>query len=133
MESYIDRLISGKSLTKRQEQIRDLVINSDSEDEPPITIKTEPSISQAPPIQKVSSNTSNLSMEDYINYMMNHDDVINSDSEDEPKPEPEPVKEPEPEPVKEPEPEPVTKSINSIDIEYAEKVEARQLRVKNAK
>jgi hypothetical protein len=171
MESYIDGLLFGKTLTKRQEQIRDLVINSDSEDEPPITTKTEPSISQAPPIQKVSSNTSNLSMEDYINYMMNHDDVINSDSEDEPKPEPvkepepepkpepvkepepkpEPVKEPEPEPkpepVKEPEPEPkpepvkepepkpepVTKSINSIDIEYAEKVEARQLRVKNAK
>ena len=149
MESYIDRLLSGKTTTKRQEQIRDLVINSDSEDEPPITTKKEPSISQAPPIQKVSSNTSNLSMEDYINSMMNHDDVINSDSEDEPKPEPEPVKEPEPEPVKEPEPkpepepvkepepepkpEPVTKSINSIDIEYAEKVEARHLRVKNAK
>ena len=125
MESYIDRLLSGKTTTKRQEQIRDLVINSDSEDEPPITTKKEPSIPQAPPIQKVSSNASNLSMEDYINYMMNHDDVINSDSEDEPKPEP--VKEPEPKP------EPVTKSINNIDIEYAEKVEARHLRVKNAK
>ena len=56
-------------------------------------------------------------MEDYISSMMNHDDVINSDSEEEP--------------------EQITKSIDNIDnidnIDYTEKVEARHLRVKNAK
>lgn len=71
-----NKLLSGKTTTKQQEQIRDLVINSYSEDK-----------------------------------------LVN-----EPKPEPEPVKEPETEPV--------TKSIN---IEYAEKIEARHLRVKTAK
>ena len=157
MESYIDRLLSGKTSTKEQERIRDLVINSDSEDESPIKPKKESSMPPAPPIEKVKSNTSNLSMEDYINSMMNHDDVINSDSEDEP----EPVKEPEPKvsstkPAKlsmedyissmmnhddvinsdseeETEPEPVTKSISINNNEYTEKVGARQLRVKNAK
>ena len=113
MESYIDRLLSGKTSTKEQERIRDLVINSDSEDESPIKPKKESSMPPAQPIEKVKSNTSNLSMEDYINSMMNHDDVINSDSEEET------------------EPEPVTKSINNN--EYTEKVGARQLRVKNAK
>ena len=151
MESYIDRLLSGKTSTKEQERIRDLVINSDSEDESPIKPKKESSMPPAQPIEKVKSNTSNLSMEDYINSMMNHDDVINSDSEDEPvkepepEPEPAPVKEPEPEPepapVKEPEPEPEPepvkepepKSISINNNEYTEKVGARQLRVKNAK
>ena len=117
MESYIDRLLSGKTTTKRQERIRDLVINSDSEDEPPIKTNEASYMPPAPPIEKVKSNTSNLSMEDYISSMMNHDDVINSDSEEEPEPESEP--------------EHITKSIDNID--YTEKVEARHLRVKNAK
>ena len=62
MESYIDRLLSGKTTTKRQERIRDLVINSDSEDEPPIKTNEASYMPPAPTIEKVISNTSNLSM-----------------------------------------------------------------------
>jgi len=127
MEAYIDRLLSGKTTTKRQERIRDLVINSDSEDEPPIKTNEASYMPPAPPIEKVKSNTSNLSMEDYINSMMNHDDVINSDSEDEP-----PIKyNKEPDPMIQPDPVIQPESINNT--QYTEKVEARHMRVQTAK
>jgi len=127
MEAYIDRLLSGKTTTKRQERIRDLVINSDSEDEPPIKTNEASYMPPAPPIEKVKSNTSNLSMEDYINSMMNHDDVINSDSEDEP-----PIKyNKEPDPMIQPDHVIQPESINNT--QYTEKVEARHMRVQTAK
>src|SRR5210317_859966 len=122
MQSYIDKLLSGKALTKKQEQIRDLVINSDSEDEPPIQPIKEPYI---PPIQPIKKVNSNQSMEDYINSMINHEDVINSPSEifDKLKAKSEP--EPEPELFKEP-------NQDLINKEYIEKIEERHLRVKSA-
>lgn len=36
MDAYIERLLSSKKPTVEQARIRDLVINSDSEDEPPL-------------------------------------------------------------------------------------------------
>ena len=66
-------------------------------------------------------------MEDYINSMMNHDDVINSDSEDEP-----PIKyNKEPDPMIQPDPVIQPESINNT--QYTEKVEARHMRVQTAK
>ena len=112
MEAYIEKLLSDKKTSLEQTRIRDLVINSDSEDEPPTPPIQKSYIPQAPSIQKsyipqapsITKVNSNLSMEDYINSMMNHDDVINSDN-NEAKfkllKEPESVKEPEP--IKEPE------------------------------
>jgi len=96
MEAYIENLLSDKKTSLEQTRIRDLVINSDSEDEPEIK---QPEVKQPEPITK---SPSNMSMEDYIASMMTHDDVINSDSEDEPE-------------VKQP--EPITKSPSNMSME----------------
>ena len=124
MESYIDSLLSGNIITKTQQQIHDLVRKTNNNkgslaapiEKVPSNISMEKHIPEAPPIEKVPSN---LSMEEYIEYMINHDDVVNSESE------------PEPESESKPEPEPVTKTVENN--EYYKKIEARQMRVKNAK
>ena len=99
MNSYIEKLLYSKEskLTQEQQRLRDLVINSDDEDEPPVA-----TIKQEPPVTTTTQNKSNMSMEDFIYNMANHDDVINSEDEDEPEPAPEPEPEPEPEPAPEP-------------------------------
>ena len=150
MEAYIENLLSDKKTSLEQTRIRDLVINSDSEDEPEIK---QPEVKQPEPITK---SPSNMSMEDYIASMMTHDDVINSDSEDEPE-----AKQPEakqPEPITKPpsnmsmedyiasmmtsdevinsdsEDEPdVNPSITNQVQEYDEKIEARKHLVEDAK
>ena len=144
MNSYIEKLLYSKEskLSQEQQRLRDLVINSDDEDEPPIkSIDND-----------VSKNTnttttlkrSNMSMEDYIFHMANHDKVTNSDDEEE---EEEPVnntKEVNKEPVdntKEVNKEPVdnTKEINNVTIDSQTKsiteikLDERKDRVEKAK
>ena len=115
MDKYIEQLLYSKNskLTTHQQEIRDLVINSDDEDVP--ESQTEPLKEEkiVVPETTLKTSTSNMSMEDFIYNMASHDKVTNSDDEDEPVSQPEPLKEEKTEEMK--------------------KIEEREMRVKNAK
>ena len=121
MEKYIENLLYAKQskITKEQQRLRDLVINSDDEDDEisqPTQVKQETNNIKSTSEPTLKPSNSSMSMEDFIYNMANTDKVTNSDDESEPEPEPEPIKE-----------------VTLEKTEEMKKIEERDLRVKNAK